>query len=138
MIHGLLNDEIDSFCKQVITIPFSLLILQYLNVFEVYIFITWVGNYSNPLSHILLLKVATENMSRKPYINWAIKRVTRSLQVLWPRSRTNIFGSSATGLALPSSDVDLVVCLPPVRNLVSKLNIIHLMRLLLEREVSYT
>ncbi|KAL0846046.1 hypothetical protein Bca101_019292 [Brassica carinata] len=77
LIHGLLNDEIDSFCKQ----------------------------------------VAAENMSRKPYINWAIKRVTRSLQVLWPRSRTNIFGSSATGLALPSSDVDLVVCLPPVRNL---------------------
>jgi DNA polymerase sigma len=56
-------------------------------------------------------------MARKPYINWAIKRVTRSLQVLWPRSRTNIFGSSATGLSLPSSDVDLVVCLPPVRNL---------------------
>ncbi|XP_033143422.1 uncharacterized protein LOC103858376 isoform X1 [Brassica rapa] len=77
LIHGRLNDEIDSFCKQ----------------------------------------VAAENMSRKPYINWAIKRVTRSLQVLWPRSRTNIFGSSATGLALPSSDVDLVVCLPPVRNL---------------------
>ncbi|CAA7047309.1 unnamed protein product [Microthlaspi erraticum] len=77
LIHGLLNDEIDSFCKQ----------------------------------------VAAENMSRKPYINWAIKRVTRSLQVLWPRSRTNIFGSSATGLSLPSSDVDLVVCLPPVRNL---------------------
>ncbi|XP_024009832.1 uncharacterized protein LOC18015150 isoform X2 [Eutrema salsugineum] len=77
LIHGLLNDDIDSFCKQ----------------------------------------VAAENMARKPYINWAIKRVTRSLQVLWPRSRTNIFGSSATGLSLPSSDVDLVVCLPPVRNL---------------------
>ncbi|CAL9232562.1 unnamed protein product [Arabidopsis halleri] len=77
LIHGLLNDEIDSFCKQ----------------------------------------VAAENMARKPYISWAIKRVTRSLQVLWPRSRTNIFGSSATGLSLPSSDVDLVVCLPPVRNL---------------------
>ncbi|XP_023635771.1 uncharacterized protein LOC17883065 isoform X2 [Capsella rubella] len=77
LIQGLLNDEIDSFCKQ----------------------------------------VAAENMARKPYINWAIKRVRRSLQVLWPRSRTNIFGSSATGLSLPSSDVDLVVCLPPVRNL---------------------
>ncbi|OWM80173.1 hypothetical protein CDL15_Pgr019337 [Punica granatum] len=62
-------------------------------------------------------KVASENLSRKPYINWAVKRVTRSLQVLWPRSRTNIFGSNATGLALPTSDVDLVVCLPPVRNL---------------------
>ncbi|GAV62042.1 NTP_transf_2 domain-containing protein/PAP_assoc domain-containing protein [Cephalotus follicularis] len=62
-------------------------------------------------------QVAAENMARKPYINWAVKRVTRSLQVLWPRSRTNIFGSKATGLSLPTSDVDLVVCLPPVRNL---------------------
>lgn len=57
-------------------------------------------------------------MIRKPYINWAVKRVRRSLQVLWPRSRTNVFGSNATGLSLPSSDVDLVVSLPPVRNLV--------------------
>ncbi|EPS65873.1 hypothetical protein M569_08904, partial [Genlisea aurea] len=63
------------------------------------------------------MKVAAENLIRKPYINWAVKRVARSLQVLWPRSRTNVFGSNATGLALPSSDVDLVVCLPPVRNL---------------------
>ncbi|KAM7512128.1 hypothetical protein LguiB_011003 [Lonicera macranthoides] len=77
LMHSLLHDEIDSFCKQ----------------------------------------VAAENMIRKPYINWAVKRVTRSLQVLWPRSRTNIFGSNATGLSLPTSDVDLVVCLPPVRNL---------------------
>ncbi|XVF33541.1 hypothetical protein REPUB_Repub17cG0177500 [Reevesia pubescens] len=77
LMHSLLNDEIDSFCKQ----------------------------------------VAAENMARKPYINWAVKRVTRSLQVLWPRSRTNVFGSNATGLSLPTSDVDLVVCLPPVRNL---------------------
>ncbi|XP_027112980.1 uncharacterized protein [Coffea arabica] len=77
VIHGLLHDEIDSFCKQ----------------------------------------VASENLLWKPSINWAVKRVTRSLQVLWPRSRTNIFGSNATGLSLPSSDVDLVVCLPPVRNL---------------------
>ncbi|XP_038970781.1 uncharacterized protein LOC103712263 isoform X2 [Phoenix dactylifera] len=62
-------------------------------------------------------QVAAENLVRKPYINWAVKRVTRSLQVLWPRSRMNIFGSNATGLALPTSDVDLVVSLPPVRNL---------------------
>ncbi|KAL8129127.1 hypothetical protein V2J09_018282 [Rumex salicifolius] len=62
-------------------------------------------------------KVASENLMRRPYINWAVKRVTRSLQVLWPRSRTNVFGSNATGLSLPTSDVDLVVCLPPVRNL---------------------
>lgn len=66
----------------------------------------------------MVSKVAEANMARKPYINWAVKRVTRSLQVLWPRSRTNIFGSNATGLSLPTSDVDLVVSLPPVRNLV--------------------
>ncbi|XP_073313820.1 uncharacterized protein [Primulina huaijiensis] len=77
LIHDILHNEINSFCKQ----------------------------------------VATENLIRKPYISWAVKRVARSLQVLWPRSRTNIFGSNATGLSLPSSDVDLVVCLPPVRNL---------------------
>lgn len=55
---------------------------------------------------------------RKPFIDMAVKKVTHSLQVLWPRSRINIFGSIATGLALPTSDVDLVICLPPVRNLV--------------------
>ncbi|XP_065859306.1 uncharacterized protein [Euphorbia lathyris] len=77
LMHNLLHEEIDVFCKQ----------------------------------------VASVTMDRKPFINWAIKRVTRSLQVLWPRSRTNIFGSNATGLSLPTSDVDLVVCLPPVRNL---------------------
>lgn len=62
-------------------------------------------------------QVSAEHLTRKPYINWAVMRVTRALQVLWPRSRTNIFGSCATGLALPTSDVDLVVSLPPVRNL---------------------
>ncbi|WOK92760.1 hypothetical protein Cni_G01451 [Canna indica] len=77
IVHNLLHEEIDCFCKQ----------------------------------------VAAENLIKKPYVNWAVKRVTRSLQVLWPRSRTNIFGSNATGLALPTSDVDLVVSLPPVRNL---------------------
>ncbi|XP_057498206.1 uncharacterized protein LOC130782800 isoform X1 [Actinidia eriantha] len=77
LMHSLLHDEIDAFCKQ----------------------------------------VAAENLTRKPFINWAVKRVARSLQVLWPRSRTNVFGSYATGLSLPTSDVDLVVCLPPVRNL---------------------
>lgn len=74
---------------------------------------------SRPLiNQCRIFKVIAENLVNKPYINWAVKRVTRSLQVLWPRSRTNIFGSNATGLSLPTSDVDLVVCLPPVRNLV--------------------
>lgn len=106
-----------------------------MSIFEVCIYFSWDGVSSNPLNYILLAKVVAENMARKPYINWAIKRVTRSLQVLWPRSRTNIFGSSATGLSLPSSDVDLVVCLPPVRNLVSKPKIIPRVHYLLNWKI---
>ncbi|MCO5559557.1 hypothetical protein L7F22_013158 [Adiantum nelumboides] len=62
-------------------------------------------------------QVAAENLLRKPSISAAIDKVTHAMQVLWPRSRLKVFGSTATGLALPCSDVDLVVCLPPVRNL---------------------
>lgn len=82
--------------------------------------LSWLS-YGNPGSSTCEKKVAAGNLIKKPYINWAVKRVARSLQVLWPRSRTNVFGSNATGLALPTSDVDLVVCLPPVRNLVREL-----------------
>lgn len=59
--------------------------------------------------------MAAEKRLRKPFINTAVKKVAHTLQVLWPRSRTKMFGSNATGLALPTSDVDLVVSLPPVR-----------------------
>ncbi|KAG0573197.1 hypothetical protein KC19_VG157000 [Ceratodon purpureus] len=61
------------------------------------------------------LQVAAEKRLRMPFINTAVKKVAHSLQVLWPRSRAKIFGSNATGLALPTSDVDLVVSLPLVR-----------------------
>lgn len=61
------------------------------------------------------LQVAAEKRLRMPFINTAVKKVAHSLQVLWPRSRAKIFGSNSTGLALPTSDVDLVVSLPPVR-----------------------
>lgn len=62
-------------------------------------------------------QVAAENLLRKLTISTAVDKVAHAMQVLWPRSRLKIFGSNATGLALPCSDVDLVVCLPPVRNL---------------------
>ncbi|CAM6089852.1 unnamed protein product [Calypogeia fissa] len=93
---------------------------------------TTILHNSNPALHLALTKllsalhgeieafsllVQAENKMRKPFINMAVKKVGHSLQVLWPRSRISIFGSIATGLALPTSDVDLVVCLPPVRNL---------------------
>eukprot|EP00850_Spirogloea_muscicola_P016698 SM000137S00476 [mRNA] locus=s137:377235:386446:- [translate_table: standard] len=63
------------------------------------------------------VEVANEVHARKQCQAAAIKRLERALQVLWPRSRVKRFGSTATGLALPTSDVDIVVCLPPVRNL---------------------
>eukprot|EP00624_Nannochloropsis_granulata_P006083 evm.model.NODE_4407_length_63659_cov_22.504595.25 len=34
------------------------------------------------------------------------------VQSLWPRAQVKAFGSFVSGLALPSSDVDLVICLP--------------------------
>ena len=35
--------------------------------------------------------------------------------LLWPRAQVKPFGSFATGLMRPGSDIDLVVTLPPVR-----------------------
>lgn len=47
----------------------------------------------------------------------AVQRATRALQELWPRARARVFGSFATGLTLPTSDVDIILTLPNVRNL---------------------
>ena len=70
---------------------------------------------SDRVHYLHFAQVAAEKRLRKPFINTAVKKVAHTLQVLWPRSRTKMFGSNATGLALPTSDVDLVVSLPPVR-----------------------
>jgi DNA polymerase sigma len=39
--------------------------------------------------------------------------------LLWPRAQVKPFGSFATGLMRPGSDIDLVVTLPPVRTTTS-------------------
>lgn len=44
----------------------------------------------------------------------AIERLSRLVTTLWPRSQVKIYGSHVTGLSLPSSDLDFVVCLPAV------------------------
>jgi len=62
-------------------------------------------------------RVAEAALARLPYRRSAVHKVLRAMQELWPRAKVYIFGSVATGLALPSSDIDLVVYLPPVRNL---------------------
>lgn len=42
----------------------------------------------------------------REYVAWSVRHVTSSL---WPSSTVNVVGSSITGLALPDSDIDLVV-----------------------------
>lgn len=51
----------------------------------------------------------------------ATARVTAVIQAIWPEAVVQVFGSFATGLFLPTSDMDLVVtdsgdnrCLPPL------------------------
>jgi Nucleotidyltransferase domain len=44
----------------------------------------------------------------------AVERMTRLVNTLWPRAQVKLYGSHVTGLCLPSSDLDFVVCLPAV------------------------
>ena len=44
----------------------------------------------------------------------AIERLSRLVNALWPRAQVKLYGSHVTGLSLPSSDLDFVVCLPAV------------------------
>ena len=44
----------------------------------------------------------------------AVERTTRLVTAVWPRAQVKVYGSHVTGLCLPSSDVDFVICLPAV------------------------
>ena len=44
----------------------------------------------------------------------ALHKVQTSAAALWPRAQCKIFGSVATGLSGPASDLDIIVCLPKV------------------------
>jgi predicted nucleotidyltransferase len=46
---------------------------------------------------------------RRPWQSAAIERVRATVQSIWPQAQCDIFGSFGTGLAIPSSDVDIVV-----------------------------
>ena len=50
-----------------------------------------------------------------PVHNAAISKVRSVAAQLWPRAQVKTFGSFATGLMCPGSDIDLIVTLPPVR-----------------------
>ena len=44
----------------------------------------------------------------------AMAKVKSVVTLLWPRAQVKPFGSFATGMMRPGSDIDLVVTLPPV------------------------
>jgi DNA polymerase sigma len=44
----------------------------------------------------------------------AVERFSRLVKTIWPRSQVKLYGSYVSGLCLPSSDLDFVVCLPAV------------------------
>jgi DNA polymerase sigma len=44
----------------------------------------------------------------------AVERMTRLVKAVWPRAQVKLYGSHVTGLCVPSSDLDFVVCLPAV------------------------
>jgi len=44
----------------------------------------------------------------------ATERISRLVKAVWPRAQVKMYGSHATGLSLPTSDIDFVVCLPAV------------------------
>ena len=46
----------------------------------------------------------------------AVERFSRLVNTLWPRAQVKVYGSHVSGLCLPSSDLDFVVCLPAVHN----------------------
>jgi hypothetical protein len=45
---------------------------------------------------------------------WVVEQITKSVNTLWPRAQIKMYGSHMTGLCLPSSDMDFVICLPAV------------------------
>lgn len=48
------------------------------------------------------------------YRQKAIDRISRLVNAVWPRAQVKLYGSHVTGLCLPFSDLDFVVCLPAV------------------------
>ena len=44
----------------------------------------------------------------------AVERFSRLTKTIWPRAQVKLYGSYVSGLCLPTSDLDIVVCLPAV------------------------
>jgi DNA polymerase sigma len=75
-----------------------------------------VGLQSRLTKDILRFLNATSNQIKKQdgKKKMAIERFSRLVNTLWPRAQVKLYGSHVSGLCLPSSDLDFVVCLPAV------------------------
>ena len=74
------------------------------------------GLQSRLTKDILRFLSATSNQIKKQdgKKKMAIERFSRLVNTLWPRAQVKLYGSHVSGLCLPSSDLDFVVCLPAV------------------------
>ena len=61
--------------------------------------------------YLLELKEVVEKIHTK-FVDKIIQRIRCCVGRLWPSAEINIYGSFATGLCIPESDVDLVISLP--------------------------
>lgn len=84
----------------------------------------WRQLYEQLHSEIVAFYQSTHCASEKlrPVKQVAVKSIRQIVNQLWPRAQADVYGSFATGLSLPSSDVDLVLKgLPAEENTVSLL-----------------
>jgi len=73
------------------------------------------GESRNPRLHAHLAhlaSIATLDGRALERRRGALERVVGLVRTAYPDAQLQIFGSSATGLTLPSSDIDLVACIP--------------------------
>ncbi len=57
----------------------------------------------------VVLKVWCCEQAEQQAVSDAVEAVTNVAKAIWPQSRTVLFGSQATTLALPGSDLDIVI-----------------------------
>ena len=77
---------------------------------------TVTGLQSRLTKDILRYLSATKTQLKKLDVkrDMAIERFSHLVNTLWPRAQVKLYGSHESGLCLPSSDLDFVICLPAV------------------------
>ena len=65
-------------------------------------------------------RVQADSQSRLAAKMQALRHVKSAVCSIWPRAQVKVFGSFVTGLQLPSSDLDIVICLPNIRRVINR------------------